>query len=81
MFLYQKIQYLRLEKGLSKYELAKISNTSGTHIRLLEQGKRRNPRISTIIKLAKAFNLTVDELLEGTEYDLRKNNTGGERIE
>lgn len=69
MFLYEKIEALRKEKGFSRKSFAKFCGTSDTHIRLLEQGKRRNPQISTIIMLAKAFDLTVDELIKGTEFD------------
>lgn len=72
MFLSEKIKELRESKQLSKHELGEITNTSNTHIRYLEQGKRKDPQLSTIVKLAKAFGLTVDELLQDTEFDIKK---------
>ena len=72
MFLCEKIQYLREKNGLSRKQLGKICGSSGTHIRYLEQGDRKDPQISTIIKIAQAFDLTVDELLKGTEFDIKK---------
>ncbi|MHC1684924.1 MAG: helix-turn-helix domain-containing protein [Clostridiaceae bacterium] len=72
MFLSNKIKMLREQHQLSKNKLGEMMNMSSTAIRFLEQGKRKDPQLSTIVKIAKTFNLTVDELLEGTEFDLRR---------
>lgn len=72
MFLSDKIKMLREQHQLSKNKLGEMMNMSSTAIRFLEQGKRKDPQISTVAKVAKAFDLTVDELLEGTEFDIRR---------
>ncbi|MBQ8425378.1 MAG: helix-turn-helix transcriptional regulator [Clostridia bacterium] len=56
------IKELRLEKGLTQTELAKILNTTQDTISLWELGKS-NPDIIFVIELAKYFDVTSDYLL------------------
>ena len=55
-----KLKKIRLEKGLSVPEL---SRRSGVPVRTIEDlEKRGDGRVSTIIKLADALSVTLDEL-------------------
>jgi len=58
------IQKRRLELGFSQEKLGQISNLHRTYISLLERGLR-SPTITTTIKVAKALNLNISELLKG----------------
>jgi transcriptional regulator with XRE-family HTH domain len=53
----------RRNKGLSQQRLAFICKLHRTEISLLERGDR-NPRLSTIIRLARALDVPPAELLE-----------------
>lgn len=55
-----KLRKIRLEKGLS---VAELSRLSGVPVRTIEDlEKRGDGRVSTIIKLADALSVTLDEL-------------------
>ena len=55
-----KLKKIRLEKGLS---VAELSRLSGVPVRTIEDlEKRGDGRVSTIIKLADALSVTLDEL-------------------
>ena len=55
-----KLKEIRKGKNLSVPELSRISNVSIRTIEDLE--KRGDGRVSTLIKLADALNVTLDEL-------------------
>ena len=55
-----KLKQIRLEKGLSVPQLVELSGVSRRTIQDLE--KRNDGRISTLIKLADALEVTLDEL-------------------
>ena len=55
-----KLKKIRLEKGLSVSELSRLS---GVPVRTIEDlEKRKDGRVSTLIKLADALSVTLDEL-------------------
>ncbi len=55
-----KLKKIRLEKGLSVPELSRLS---GVPVRTIEDlEKRGDGRVSTLIKLADALSVTLDEL-------------------
>ncbi|MCL4514019.1 MAG: helix-turn-helix domain-containing protein [Firmicutes bacterium] len=58
----QRLAFLRKEKGLSQYELAKALGFSRGQIANYEQGSRR-PDPATLQRLADYFNVSVDYLL------------------
>ena len=59
------LRNIRLNRGLSVPEL---SRESGVPIRTIEDLEKRNDgRISTALKLAKALNVTMDELCKEPE--------------
>ena len=55
-----KLKKIRLEKGLSVPELSRLSSVPVRTIEDLE--KRGDGRVSTLIKLADALSVTLDEL-------------------
>jgi len=56
---------LRKQKGWSQEKLAVESGVSYNTIIKLERGRIRNPKIETVIKLAKALNVSIDKLVIG----------------
>ncbi|MGU8577985.1 helix-turn-helix domain-containing protein [Clostridium perfringens] len=47
--------------------MARISGVSHIIIMNIESGKSRNPTITSIMKLAKALDITIDKLVYGEE--------------
>tara|TARA_R110000868_G_scaffold161699_1_gene392465 strand:+ start:4431 stop:4643 length:213 start_codon:yes stop_codon:yes gene_type:complete len=58
----KRVKQLRLSKGYSQEKLAEISDLDRTYIPGIEAGKR-NVSLMVVEKIAKAFNLTISELL------------------
>lgn len=58
-----KIRKLRIKKGLTQEELAGLANVDPKTIIEIELGKRKNPTIKTLTKVAKVFGYTPSELL------------------
>ncbi len=54
---------LRKEKGFTQEGLARKADISFHTLVKLESGAIKNPKIETIIKLAKALNLKLEDLL------------------
>jgi transcriptional regulator with XRE-family HTH domain len=57
------IKTLRQEKGLSQKALAEQVGVTDAYIAMLETGKRKNPSLDILKKLAKALGVPVTELL------------------
>lgn len=67
-----KVKKMREAKGWSQRELGRrMGKTNGSHIAQIEKGKRLNLSLMIACELAKAFDISLDELVAGTEYDLR----------
>ena len=58
-----KLKELRKLNNLSMDKLGKEINMSGGEISDIENGKKKDPRISTLIKIADYFNISLDELI------------------
>lgn len=58
------LKKIRKEKNIGIRELDKISGVSHTIIINIESGKSKNPTINTVKKLAKALDVSIDELVE-----------------
>lgn len=58
-----KIVKLRAERGLSQEELAFAADIDRTYVGRIENLKR-NPSLNILVKIAKAFNIEVLELLK-----------------
>ena len=58
-----KIKSLRVGQGIKAGDFAKELGISREYLRLIENGKAKNPNRNLMIKIAKALNSTVQELL------------------
>lgn len=56
-----KMKLARLEKGLTQSQLAKQVNATRQTIGLIEKGEY-NPSLNLCISIAKALNMTLDDL-------------------
>lgn len=59
----ERLRQLTNEKGWSLQQLAEISDLPLETVRNIYYGKTPDPKISTVMKLAKSFNLTVNCLM------------------
>ncbi|EKD27689.1 MAG: helix-turn-helix protein [uncultured bacterium] len=57
------IKKFRKNSGLTQQQLAEKAGLSYNVITTLEQGTAKQPTIQTIIKLADAFKISIDELV------------------
>lgn len=72
MLLGEKIKVIRKQKGIGRNELAKLIDVSGTHITHIEKKQRENMNLLSLCKIAKVFDISVDDLIKETEFDLSK---------
>jgi transcriptional regulator with XRE-family HTH domain len=63
-----RLKTLREASGLSPYQLGKKAKLSGQAIALLEDG-RRQPTWDTVLKIARALNVSVAEFDTGEQFD------------
>jgi len=59
----KKIKYFRTKAGLSQQKLANNTDLSISAITNLEQGIAQQPTIQTMVKIADALNISIDELV------------------
>ena len=64
MFLKNLVK-IRKGKGLTQESLARKADISFHTLVKIESGGIKNPRIETVIKLAKALGVSIDKLIEG----------------
>ena len=50
-------------RGLSQEQLAARAGMSEDGLKGIEQGRRGDPRLSSVLKIAEALGMTLDELL------------------
>jgi transcriptional regulator with XRE-family HTH domain len=60
----KNIKKLRQEKGISQDRLSKLTDLSLNTIVNIEAGNNLNPTIETLEKIAKALEVSIDELLK-----------------
>jgi len=60
----KNIKKLRREKGISQDRLSKLADLSLNTVVNIEAGSNPNPTIETLEKIAKAFGISIDELLK-----------------
>lgn len=65
-----KIEEIRKERGIRQDELAKYMGVSRQSISSLENG-RYNPSITLAYKIAKYFDMTIEEVFVFEEEDLK----------
>ena len=57
------LKKLRAKKGLSLEKIARLADLSLNTIVKIENGVNKNPTIETLIKIAKALEVGVDDLI------------------
>jgi transcriptional regulator with XRE-family HTH domain len=60
----KNLRKLRESKGLSQERLARLSDVANNTIVKIEAGKNQNPTLETLKKIAKALEVSVDELIQ-----------------
>lgn len=61
----KNITEMAKEKNITMYRIAKESNLSISYVWEICKGKRENPSIAVISKIAKVLDTTIDELIRG----------------
>ncbi len=59
----KNMERLRKQKGLSQEKLARLADVANNTIIKMESGENKNPTLETLRKVAKAFDVSVDELI------------------
>mgnify|MGYP001617061144 FL=1 len=62
----KNLKKFRKKKGLSQDRLAKLADIANNTIIKIEQGENINPRLDTLEKIAKALEVKVDDLINGS---------------
>ncbi|OGY80144.1 MAG: hypothetical protein A2550_02785 [Candidatus Jacksonbacteria bacterium RIFOXYD2_FULL_43_21] len=57
------IKKLREAKGLSQEKLARLADVANNTLIKMESGENQNPTLVTLKKIAKAFDVSVDDLI------------------
>ena len=57
------IKKLREAKGLSQEKLARLADVANNTLIKMESGENKNPTLDTLKKIAKAFGVSVDDLI------------------
>ena len=60
----KNIKRLRKKKGFSQDKLSKIADISNNTIIKIESGAIQSPGVDTANKIAKALNVSIDELIK-----------------
>ena len=58
----KNLRKLRETKGLSQEKLARLADVANNTIIKIEAGKNQNPTLDTLKKIAKALEVSLDEL-------------------
>lgn len=66
----ERLRSLRLSKGLSQMDLAKLLKISKSSVNMYERGERE-PGIETLEKIADLFNVDLDYLLGKSDHTSR----------
>jgi len=59
----KNITRLRKVKGLSQEKLARLADVANNTLIKMESGENQNPTLETLKKVAKALEVSVDELI------------------
>ena len=65
----ERIQSLCRQRGITIYQLGKMSGVSSSTLDNIMNRKTSNPKIKTLQRIATAFSMTVAELLDFDELN------------
>ena len=68
MTLGSTLRKFREERGWSQAQLAMKADVPRSNISLIELGRLANPRADVLLKLARAFNIPVEEFYQAAGY-------------
>jgi len=60
----KNLRKLRKAKGLSQEKVARLADVVNNTIIKIEAGKNQNPTLDTLKKIAKALEVSVDDLIK-----------------
>ena len=60
----KNLRTLREQKGLSQDKLAKLADVANNTIIKIEQGENKNPTLETLKKIAKALEVSIEDLVK-----------------
>jgi len=60
----KNIRKLREAKGLSQEKLARLADVANNTLIKMESGENQNPTLDTLRKVAKALDVSVDDLIK-----------------
>ncbi|TSC96280.1 MAG: helix-turn-helix domain-containing protein [Candidatus Berkelbacteria bacterium Licking1014_2] len=60
----KNIERLRKAKGLSQEKLARLADVANNTLIKMESGENQNPTLDTLKKVAKALDISVDDLIQ-----------------
>jgi len=63
-FIGKKIKKIRMENNLTQEKLAVKADVSYTTLTKIESGVIKRPAVQTIVKIAKALDISIDELVK-----------------
>ena len=66
MGLSENLKTIRKKQKISQRKLATASGISYSMVSKLESGEQKNPSLETLEKIATALNVTVSQLMDGT---------------
>ena len=69
-----QIMLLRRSAGMSQAQLAKLLHISPSTLGMYEQG-RRTPGIEMLVQMSRIFNVSLDYIITGSEFDSYKTNS------
>lgn len=76
-----KLRYIREQNQLTQHELSKMSGVSISTLTKLETGIIKNPSFLLILKLSKALEISLDELMDNqTDIENYESNTFSKSI-
>ena len=59
----KNLKKMRETKGISQEKLARLADVANNTIIKIEGGKNQNPTLDTLKKIAKALEISVDDLI------------------
>jgi len=59
----ENIKKLRIRKGLAQEKLARLADISTATLVKIEAGAAKGPTITTVVKIADALGVSIDELV------------------
>jgi len=59
----ENIKKIRKKRGFSQDKLSKLADVTHTTLAKIESGKNDNPTVKTLLKISKALNVGLDDLV------------------